>query len=298
MPGEVRGEGMSAASGGCDPEGFPFFWGVVGWAETLADEEMNMRTAMGLGLALWVAATAQGQILGSIDFPAGSAKHIKLVNPSAPSGIYWIDPDGAGGDPPFQIYADMTTDGGGWTLVLNSLSGAPAQTTDIVSNTGIVGLGTSHTRDGSAFAIDQNAQIRHTIIDGGLVFDAYYTGNYHDRLALSGGWTRLSDHNTDNLLSYHFGMYWTTPTNDRDTYSGGNGAVITGQPWYYGSLFSAIPTVNWGSYQNAPYGAGVPVDSYAIWVREGNTVVPEPSVAMLAFLALAGAGFVRLRRRG
>jgi cysteine-rich repeat protein len=40
-------------------------------------------------------------------------------NPTAPDDVYLIDPDGAGGLAPMYAECDMTTDNGGWTLVLN-----------------------------------------------------------------------------------------------------------------------------------------------------------------------------------
>jgi hypothetical protein len=58
-----------------------------------------------------------------------NCREIHVAMPTAASGMFMIDPDGAGGMAPFSVYCDMTTDGGGWTVIFVPASSDQNSTT-------------------------------------------------------------------------------------------------------------------------------------------------------------------------
>jgi hypothetical protein len=81
-----------------------------------ADVRSDARNCGACGMAC----TGGGRCVSGACTAAASCSEILRLSPGAPSGGYTIDPDGTGPRTTVAVHCDMTTDGGGWTVMYAS----------------------------------------------------------------------------------------------------------------------------------------------------------------------------------
>ena len=180
---------------------------------------------------------------------SSSAYQIKRDYPNSPDGLYWIKNLNINSNTPFQIYADMTTDGGGWTLLMTNVGYTGwdynnailrnQSTPSLSANYSIVSYGDFIKKSATGFQYMMEASARNRW--GGIwtANDAYTfvsTTNVQTNVTRNTSWdTYIYDINDSNSIQPR--MPWRTTANTAflttDNGSGNWwGTLVTSNPNY------------------------------------------------------------------
>ncbi len=210
-----------------------------------------------------------------------NAYQIKQDYPSSTDGFYWIKNTNINGGVPFRIYADMTTDGGGWTLILKNSSNsvwtyanAIAYNTQIpfTTNSEVISTATSsYSIIGWADNIKRSASGFQYMIDAGSrrSFGGIWTANG------SYSFVKTDNTQTDITINTKFGSW---------NYNTANNGISQRMPWYSNTTGSGTGYITLSSGTGNWWGTMVANNQYyspSPWLSDasgGTSTNTDPGI--------------------
>ena len=177
-------------------------------------------------------------------------------------GVYWINPDGTN----FQVYCDMTTDGGGWTLLMKAAQGT---TFNYDSNYWT----TTNTLNGNDLTLNA----------GDAKYDSFNKVPVKDLMAkwpdISSGW-KWTQNSFDDGTAILLPTFFSTTTSSMNP--GGSGKFIqdakTFSGWQSG-VFSSQVDIRFYGFNYNSYSGNAKVRWGFGWNENGDGLYPSTLVA-------------------
>ncbi len=200
-----------------------------------------------------------------------SAYQIKKDYPNSTDGFYWIKNANINGGVPTKIYADMTTSGGGWTLIMkNSSNSVWTYANAIAYNTKIpftVTADVTSTSTASYSIIGWADYIKQSTSGFQYMIDAGSRGNYGGIWTANGNYSFVNTDNTQTnvTLNTMFGNW---------SYVGSNNGMQQRMPWYSSTAGSGTGFITLSSGTANWWGTLLSNNSYyspSPWISDAGT---------------------------